>query len=190
MVGIYLLTLKQVAAFYGPVWLIILITFGIYIICGKVIFQKRKMLREFSSTHDSEAPYPLQTTNWESKVTKEVHITSEPAAFTSDHSSPSSLKMNGNVDDATQPAKGYNPYSVTIEIGGKDQWADLRSPAIVSPGMPHNNPSPYQYPDPTRKARLDANKAAFGYARVSLLFFLAILVTWVCLACLIVPSEW
>ncbi|KAJ2977985.1 hypothetical protein NQ176_g4066 [Zarea fungicola] len=68
----------RIASVYGPIWLVILCTFFIYIRAGRTIYMKRKQLQDFHSSdpdplsvNGDAAIYPVKTT--------EVMVTSEPA---------------------------------------------------------------------------------------------------------------
>lgn len=67
--------------FYGPVWLIIILTIAIYVRAGKVIYQKRQQLHDFDGSIDSnfEIGSPFEPSSF-TKVT-EIQVTTEPAIF-------------------------------------------------------------------------------------------------------------
>ncbi|KAI9772674.1 MAG: hypothetical protein M1840_000269 [Geoglossum simile] len=140
----------RVATFYGPVWVVVLITVFIYILAGVEIYQKRRQLRKFSH------PGPLEVVDnpFVSTKTTKIEVTSEPAA--SRNPSESSLKHDDGI--RVTPSRAYMEYSITIESGAKTP----KSPRIERP-----------------RTALDANTAAWGYTRIAFLFFIALLITWV-----------
>ncbi|OAA56982.1 cyclic-AMP receptor-like protein [Niveomyces insectorum RCEF 264] len=68
----------RIAMFYGPVWVVILITFFIYIRAGREIYKKHKQLREFNySSHHEPEPMPPMDDLYSSSKTTEVYVTTE-----------------------------------------------------------------------------------------------------------------
>ncbi|KAJ3489408.1 hypothetical protein NLG97_g6008 [Lecanicillium saksenae] len=74
----------RIASFYGPVWVVIVLTFFIYIRAGRTIYEKRKQLRDFHSSDpdplsvNGDTHYSVRTT--EVTVTSEVIDTADGAA--------------------------------------------------------------------------------------------------------------
>ncbi|KAL2268533.1 hypothetical protein VTJ83DRAFT_3379 [Remersonia thermophila] len=72
----------RVALFYGPIWVVILITFAIYIRAGREIYNKHKQMKKFrfstSSLGSEHSPGGVDDP-FSSVKTTEVHITSEMA---------------------------------------------------------------------------------------------------------------
>lgn len=67
--------------------------------------------------------------------------------------------------------KGYDQYSVTI-------GSAPMSPSSEAP--PPNTPRAHStIAQRNHRATMEANRAAFGYTKVALLFFVSLLVTWV-----------
>jgi hypothetical protein len=125
----------------------IVATFAIYISAGKVVFQWRRKLLEFSqnhqsgtSTHDSIHPSSPKIAK-----TVSVYVTTEPPAQTS-----SSTRPPGFDDRKTSVSHESNPPSTHY---------DRRPRKSIS--------------------SLDANRAAINYCKYALLFFVAMIVTWV-----------
>ena len=124
----------------------IVATFAIYISAGKVVFQWRRQLLNFSQNHQSNtsthsSPHPSSP-----KIVKtvEVHVTREPTQMSS---------------STRQPGLDSRQTSVSHES---------KSPSmhyIRRPGTPIQSS--------------DANRAAINYCKCALLFFAAMIVTWV-----------
>ncbi|KAJ5089991.1 hypothetical protein N7532_008675 [Penicillium argentinense] len=118
----------RIATFYGPVWLIFVITGIIYISIGTEIYQKRKQLRNMTS---QSMPTTL------SVKTTEVHVISE------------TMDKSGEVRQ-TQPEKedfGHNRSRFETNI----------SSAKMS----------------------SSDAAAWAYTKCAMLFFAALIITWV-----------
>ncbi|CUS10533.1 unnamed protein product [Tuber aestivum] len=127
----------RIAAFYGPVWIILGVTIIIYILAGRVIFRLRGSLRNFAGKSPAEPPVKG---TWS----------------TQSHS----ISRTMSPDLTPGPTASINPppsYTVTIESGPKP-------PAV-------NNRRP-------RNTAVEANTAAWAYCRCAMLFFLALLITW------------
>ncbi|KAI9850316.1 MAG: hypothetical protein M1838_005876 [Thelocarpon superellum] len=140
----------RVATFYGPIWIIMLATFSIWIYAGLEIFKKRRQLKNFSDPRFDRFAH-VEGALKNSKTTV-VEITSEPMqALVAPAAEVSSKRHN------------YQPYSITIKSSGTS-----------SGGLGHGRTR-----TPGRVRAVDANVAAWGYARVAFFFFLAMLVTYV-----------
>ncbi|KAL1984003.1 hypothetical protein VTN96DRAFT_9688 [Rasamsonia emersonii] len=158
----------RIAVFYGPVWFVILVTFSIYIRAGKEIFKKRRQLQNISSVDPGTAidnPFEAQG----SKIT-EIHITSEAAQTAPiDPDKISSDDKGGQRGSATHL---YASYSVTVESGdGYDGNTIPMKKVERSPGAGATHPR--------RPAKAEANAAAWAYCKYAMLYFVALLVTWV-----------
>ncbi|KAI4219439.1 MAG: hypothetical protein L6R36_008322 [Xanthoria steineri] len=80
----------RIALLYAPAWIAILISFTLYAISGREIFQKRRQLRAF---HDSP-PLSIEVANpFTSFKTTEVEITSELASLPSRNHAPYSVRI-------------------------------------------------------------------------------------------------
>jgi hypothetical protein len=156
----------RIAAFYGPVWLIITTTFSIYIYAGREIFQKRRQLRSFAAT----PPYPILENPFVSCKTTEVKITSELADLPNLNPSQISFRMDSH--GRTHSTQGYDQYSITIETTSKP------SPGRVTASSASSRDTTYHH----RVAAMEANNAAWSYTKCALLFFVSLLVTWVCIS--------
>ncbi|KAI0117045.1 family A G protein-coupled receptor-like protein [Daldinia grandis] len=165
----------RIITFYGPVWVVILLTMAIYIRAGKDIYQKRKQLRNFgasSSAHDPDAlnmndPYSVKTT--------EVTVTSEAAG-----------EGGSGIDLAPLGRFGMNKsnpsYSVTISSNNTKGNSKAQEEGVVLPIQSNvpQTPSAAQSraKSQKRRANFEANNAAWSYSKCAILFFTALLVTW------------
>ena len=125
----------------------------IYCLAGRVIWKKRKQLEGFLN--------PFNENPFKNTVTTEVQITHEQRRG----SSQASFHFD---EDTGVLSNGYHPYTVNIEVGATDKDRAPR-PAIL------------RMRSLTRAAAVnEKNAEAWLYARVAFLFFLSILITWVC----------
>ncbi|KAI6093098.1 family A G protein-coupled receptor-like protein [Hypoxylon rubiginosum] len=164
----------RIATFYGPVWVVILVTMFIYLRTGGEIYRKRKQLRSFgasSSAHDPEAltmddPYSVKTT--------EVTISSESAE---EGGSGIDLAPLGRF--ATQKKTAYS-VTISSDTKGptKSQQADFSLP-IQSNVPPTPSTARARGRVQKRRANYEANNAAWSYSKCAFLFFTALLVTWI-----------
>ncbi|KAI9681430.1 MAG: hypothetical protein M1817_002714 [Caeruleum heppii] len=175
----------RVAAFYGPVWIVILSTMAIYVYAGYEIFQKRRQLRAFKSSgpRGSTQPptiLPILANPFTSTKTTEVHITSEAMhggqggengsrrsssqmSLKRPHVRPAAEMTHSNRAPSAQGH--YQQYSVTIESGHQTH-VNVATAADSVPKL-------------QRITAVEANKAAWSYTRIAFFFFVALLVTWV-----------
>ncbi|KAI1111762.1 G-protein coupled receptor [Nemania sp. NC0429] len=154
----------KLATFYGPVWVVLLATFSIYIRAGGEIYKRRRELCKLSSTgsnsgidtqafHPSE-PYPRKTT--------EVSITSESMSRTDP------LWRPGSSPSSESRLPGV--YSITIS---SNQGAPPRAPSNIESSIDAARAHM------KRRRSYEANRAAWVYSKYALLFFTALLITWI-----------
>ncbi|KAM7208812.1 hypothetical protein V8F20_000975 [Naviculisporaceae sp. PSN 640] len=213
----------RIATFYGPVWIVTLITFFIYLRAGSDIYKRHKQLRDFSwPTHlDTEAAAPAPVGDaFSSTRTTEVLVTTEIVDHNAMNMTPlggpsSGLPRRGSRTSSSLAPKRSNTttaaYSVTISSNAN---------ANANPNSPSSNPnrnrtsyslpiqsnsnasSPIERPQtssesanrntstltstsvsngpsPRRRAAYEANSAILSYTKCALLFFTAMLVTWI-----------
>lgn len=144
-------------------------TFFIYIRAGRDIYNKRKQLRYFSGSHD---PDPLPLDAFFSSKTTEVRVTSEILVPRRDVDADPSSVEGGPSQSAA--------YSITISSNKREERA---SRADITPASQANvqirEPSTARRGANRRRNNLEAQNAAWSYARCALLFFTAILITWI-----------
>lgn len=179
----------RIAVFYGPVWLVIFLTFAIYLRVGSVIYQKHRQLRFAGAI---ESTYSDLQHSISRRKLSGIHVTREIAC-----SSPvsASFSMSGSHPARSQTMSNFSPYSVTIEGGcsGSVTKAQNRpsSPCSVqefSPWPGPENPPAETELTPMHSLRRDSlvwrkakaeNFASWIYTKYAILFFVALLATWV-----------
>ena len=175
--------LLRVAVFYGPVWLVILVIFGIYIKTGQHIFEQSRPLHELqkeSGLHvwkgekhlsHMQNPFLVEgiTKTTDISISYEHHSAcSSPTISTP--STPSTILTHDEIK--TVPLLKPS-YSVTIE-------GSLRTP-MPSSKSPPSSLNCFSDGKVLQKRKLmpASNKAAHSYCKCAMLFFIALLVTWV-----------
>lgn len=179
----------RIAVFYGPVWLIIILTFAIYLRAGSVIYQKRRQFRNIGNADSLDSE-----TQAESPLIKlaGIQVTSEIACSGPERRSltPSDAALNRSF------SSNFSPYSVTIQGGQSDPTGIFQgTSASLVPARPSSSrlgPSPLRseirasHPDRVdvhsqrRSVTTETSSAAWAYTKYAMLFFIALLVTWVC----------
>ncbi|KAK0635688.1 hypothetical protein B0T17DRAFT_485101 [Bombardia bombarda] len=177
----------RIATFYAPVWIVILITFFIYIRAGNEIYKKHKQLREFSYSFHEPEPLPAMDDAFSSRKTTEVRVTSEVVGKSDlDLSVLDGVSgpRHGSSSSAAPQTPNAAAYSVTISsskqaaaaadalaAAGHDMesYGDTRATTAMATAT--------TAPQPPRAA-YEANSATWSYTKCSLLFFTAMLVTW------------
>ena len=101
--------------------------------------------------------------------TTEIHITSELATLHSPNKS--NVFFMPDKESPDKNDKGYDQYSVAIGSAPMNPRSEAPPPM-----MPRAHSTISQR---NNKAAMEANRAAFGYTKVALLFFVSLLVTWV-----------
>ncbi|KAB8234649.1 putative cAMP receptor-like protein [Aspergillus alliaceus] len=163
----------RLAVFYGPVWFFIILTLAIYIRTGRIIWERRRQLQQLDNL-DSADSNPtcegeqtaehfesFQMRNPErpyTRATTEIRVTSEITR-----------SQQGNYPTVEEPCNPvspfYNPYSVTIEGGFM----------VPLKALKHSHSESWS----RRRAMSDTGTAAWAYTKYAMLFFVALIVTWV-----------
>ncbi|RAH85157.1 Nnf1-domain-containing protein [Aspergillus japonicus CBS 114.51] len=155
----------RIGLFYGPVWLIMCLTIFIYVRTGSVIYQKRQQLNRAGNTESSSTAASLKDIQL-SKVT-EFSITREIVHTVQ-------VPLEGDEDPISTKSLHtfYCPYSVTIQAG-----SDLQdSEKIAEQSLGHDEVSTGIQ---RRATVMETNSAAWAYSKYAVLFFIALLITWV-----------
>ncbi|RGP64420.1 hypothetical protein FSPOR_7950 [Fusarium sporotrichioides] len=167
----------RIITFYGPVWLVIIITFFIYIRAGSTIYRKRRELDGFSSA-DRDLAYGAGDHITTLKTT-EVSVTTEVVKPDGILLQP----MSGRVPDRDSPGSNNGNYSVQITAQPSsgdiaDEMAPIdREQTRASIQVPQQQQrSAAQI---NRKRNRELNNASWQYTKCAILFFTAILITWV-----------
>lgn len=139
---------------------VITITIGIYLRAGSDIYKQRLKLRKFgSSGHNTD----LDTMNRDEGITTrtlEVRVTTATSAH---HSNPATDPL---------PDHNNNNFSVTITTDKPNDGSESVTGEAYAASQAGG-------PAGTKKGAFDANRAAWSYTKCAMLFFTAILVTWV-----------
>ncbi|CEJ62116.1 hypothetical protein PMG11_10626 [Penicillium brasilianum] len=175
----------RIALFYGPVWFVISLTFAIYLRAGSAIYQKRRELRTLDT---------FDTLETEIATLAGIQVTSEIACSTPERQSVADPNVDIPVPARSFSSSHLSPYSVTIEGGMMDeistyQNSEERLPSIQAPST---NPGPRlsvsqkacrsnsaDMYSQQRGINREASSAAWAYTKYAMLFFIALLVTWV-----------
>ncbi|KAF4441862.1 G coupled receptor like [Fusarium acutatum] len=168
----------RIITFYGPVWVVIAITFFIYIRAGSTIYRKRQELDDFSST-DRDLTYGAGDHLGTIKTT-EVSVTTEVVTPNAIHLQP----MGGRrAPDPSDPSS--NAYSVHISAQpssgdvGHEVLPIERQQTRASVQVPAQQQQQRSGGNPARRRNRELSNAAWQYTKCALLFFTAILITWV-----------
>lgn len=177
----------RIAVFYGPIWFVILLTFAIYARVGIDIARKRRMLRSFNKEANMMMDGQLNKL-FEIHASKVVHVTSEAANeqttngqsrgsnitshSNSQSSSGGSSNVNNNTNDNTN-ITAFPAYSVTVAGGEAFPLPPSATSTVGSASVKVSPTSPRRHP------RTDISSAAFAYCKYAVLYFIALLVTWV-----------
>jgi len=163
---------------------VILITFFIYIRAGREIYKKHKQLRDFSYSHHEPEPTPGLVDAFSSSKTTEVVVTSESRDRAPFDLAPLGPGIRRGSEAASGPkTPGSAAYSVVIQSGrrgtGREPFPNVVLPIQTNITM-DSVPAPQRTANPLRrKAAFEANNATWSYTKCSILFFTAMLVTWI-----------
>ncbi|KAJ3455208.1 hypothetical protein MRS44_013808 [Fusarium solani] len=154
----------RIATFYGPIWVVIGVTFSIYIRAGHTIYLNRKELNSFRSTN--EDPISSVDDVLTAIKTKEVSVATEMRGQQDDIG----LQLMGRrAADVNNPENNNGAYSVTIS-------ADLQSGDIadvVLPSQGQTSQSTYRaptqsIPNPAQRRNRELHSAAWSYTKCAL----------------------
>ncbi|RGP67963.1 hypothetical protein FSPOR_5624 [Fusarium sporotrichioides] len=145
-------------ATYGLIWLIILVAFTIYVRVGITIYKWRSRLHGFSNSNEMNTSRNATQNLDVSGISKTTNIT-----ITTLKSTPSGF------DEPLRPATKPEP------VHSADIYAGPAPPVANSYEQP--NISRTQHSDRSRRSPSD--EAAMSYAKTALLFFTAMLITWI-----------
>ncbi|OAA77503.1 GPCR, family 2-like protein [Akanthomyces lecanii RCEF 1005] len=187
----------RIASFYGPVWVVIVATFFIYLRAGRTIYEKRKQLRDFHSSDGD--PMSVNGDNAYSVRTYEVTVTSEAINPTEAGPSPFGRHTAISAQPRASLDNDKRAYSVHVNsqsvqsvedvdlpIQGREDTAKAAADAKSAPQpissfttRPQPPPRVPRAPNPNRRRNHELNNAAWSYTKCAILFFTAILITWI-----------
>ncbi|EFZ02082.1 G-protein coupled receptor [Metarhizium robertsii] len=167
----------RVATLYAPVWIAILITFSIYIRAGRTIYEKRKQLHDF---HSSD-PDPLSVDGEALATVKrtEVMVTSEAVGEPGIALGPLPRRDSSSADDPQSASAAYS-----VHISANNSTVSDGKPVLAIPGTTIHHASTVQIAShrlskPARRHIHELNNAAWSYTKCAILFFTALLITWI-----------
>ncbi|KAL7273622.1 hypothetical protein RUND412_003509 [Rhizina undulata] len=151
-------SILRIAGFYGPVWIILGFTFFIYVLAGRVIFTLRGSLRQFAKG----GPHNNSHSNSAPKVQSPLPPPPPPAMDRGELGKKNPITVHSEVEMSRVYVKDgedvrIDPlatYTCVIEAG-----------AVPRPRVGGNS-------------AVEANTAAWAYTRCAMLFFLALVITW------------
>ncbi len=165
----------------------ILGTITIYTRAGKDIFKKRQQLRNFSQPPPD--PIPIIADPFSSVKTTEVYVTSESAVSNPDHIDLNHL--GPKEPESTAQPNGYTCNITTSQGNLETRWSYSEKPLPDAqnrrastigtvPASAHQPNAPNSSLYPTRRyATMEANTAIWSYTKVAVLFFFAMMITWI-----------
>lgn len=153
----------------------IAVTTFIYIRAGREIYRKHKQLRELNYTSHYEpeanpANDPFSTKTTEVSVTSEIVTTTQETSI--DLAPLGRAHRDSSMSSQTKPSA----YSVSISADVPKGAAGATMATATASGRGHENTTQRSG---RRRATHDANSAAWSYTKCSILFFTAILITWI-----------
>ncbi|KAJ5496874.1 hypothetical protein N7463_008861 [Penicillium fimorum] len=177
----------RIATFYGPVWFIICLTFAIYLRAGSIIYQKHRELRNlesFSSDTHSDAPLVthagIQVTSeiaYSAPVHQSLSTSDAPTcSFTASSFSPYSVTVEGGLIDPFSMAQNLGETSAPIQDSSRP-WEDISLPRTEVSAKAARRERGDSYA--RRRKATEASFAMWAYTKYAMLFFIALLVTWV-----------
>lgn len=147
----------------------------IYIRAGREIYRKHKQLRELNYTSHYEHETNLANDPFSTKTT-EVSVTCE-IVTTTQETTIDLAPLGRNHRDSSAGSQSKPPvYLVSISADGPE--AGAAATTATAPAVSRINENATQRSG-RRKATYDANSAAWSYTKCSILFFTAILITWI-----------
>ncbi|KOS17353.1 Cyclic AMP receptor-like protein A [Escovopsis weberi] len=167
----------RLLTFYVPVWVVIVITFSIYIRAGRTIYEKRKELGRFASTDNDPQSFSGEAIG--TIKTTEVTITSEPAPT----AGPFAI---GDKEELPSIGTRYGPspsYAVHIAAGAQNS-SEATLPLPSSPRQQQISrttitTTQHHQMKSLRRRHQELSNAAWAYTKSAILFFTAILITWI-----------
>ncbi|KAG5973789.1 hypothetical protein E4U55_000278 [Claviceps digitariae] len=168
----------RIAIFYGPVWVVIFVTFFIYLRAGRTIYEKRKQLRGFHSSDPDPLSFNGETVT--TTRTTEVIVTTEVVGHDGFHLNQMNPRdpIDGPRQDASGPSGVYSVH-ITANTGASHHDKDdtvlssKRGPASITQHAPR------KAANTARRRNHELNNAAWSYTKCSILFFTAIIITWI-----------
>lgn len=192
----------RIAAFYGPVWIVLVITFFIYATAGRVIFALRENLRKFARERSSRDSGNQRTRDRRNShcVNNAPPIEVAPGKIavttvdTVELTRVEDMAARSNEQQQHKRSVVAALFPAAFSRGGRTVVDSNILPEIASytctiEAVPRrfgvckkNNSSGNNYNSSRLRSgnnAVEANTAAWAYCRCAMLFFLALVITWV-----------
>ncbi|KAL7796138.1 putative G-protein coupled receptor protein [Trichoderma ceciliae] len=178
----------RLAAFYAPMWACIILTFAIYIRAGRTIYKVRKQVYVFhSSDLDPISADEIMTSIPSTDATLTMETMSDPDPTKPGHNiSQPSYTAGSSSEIATGP---HSVHIATNRSNLSNQSDGTQSTYYYSSSPPHrgsNLPRPNVSHSVAarafrsiRRRNHERDNAAWSYTKCALLFFTAMLITWI-----------
>ncbi|KAL7949284.1 putative G-protein coupled receptor protein [Trichoderma barbatum] len=178
----------RLTVFYAPMWCIVIITFTIYIRAARTIYKVRRQVYTFQSSDldpisVDEVTSPIQSTD----AALNIEAMSErPPTFERNLSLSQPIYAAGSSSETAT-----RPQSIHVATNKSSQSDGTQSTFYYYNTPPHRGSNPPQPPRnnsgsaATRAFRVirrrnhERDNAAWTYTKVALLFFTAMLITWI-----------
>lgn len=193
----------RIATFYGPVWVAIFIAMAIYIRAGREIYKKRKKMLNFSNsgtangTVTGQEPFSPATDVFAPGYrTTEVIQTTEIVLKTTPSTSGIQSESGGGGRGGSSGGPNVS-YSVTISaeappndndsVDGLDLETETTAGSDKGAADLQVTPTVQIPPSPAAKFQarrrfqrnMETHRATWSYTKCAILFFAALLVTWI-----------
>ena len=156
-----------------PAWACIFASFCIYVCAGREIFKKGRQLRNFTARPVS--PFPHEDHSLDYKTTQ-----------VRDTIKPNDISLRDAAEDVSAHYKTAYPDTCATSAAVRPSTAqsvaissDPSGPIIPGSMATLTYRAPRVSQQRRRRAALEANKAAWAYTKVAVLFFISLLMTWV-----------
>ncbi|KAL4938592.1 hypothetical protein BDV06DRAFT_215002 [Aspergillus oleicola] len=160
----------RIALFYGPVWLLIFVTLAIYARIGNLVWRRRRKLKEAGGL-DTTIDVSIPDDPPFSKIT-EIRITRENASTMSSRQTDPSNEHPPTFSCI----QSHRPYSVSVQAGTAST-SEVRLEPMHSEDAADGSTEHDQYSN--SRTVSEVNAAAWAYTKYAMLFFVALLATWV-----------
>ncbi|KAL6860804.1 G-protein coupled receptor protein [Trichoderma novae-zelandiae] len=185
--------LLRILVFYAPIWVAILVIFGIYIRAGRTIYKVRKQVYIFESS-DLD-PISVDETTTPIQSGDEAHTVgamSDPERTNIDHTL-SQLDIHAAGSTSESPTTSPPPIHIASNKWNQSNNSDGTHPPFYfyadtshrgsDPPQPPRNPSHQSAASRAlrtlRRRNHERDNAAWSYTKCALLFFGAMLITWI-----------
>jgi hypothetical protein len=164
----------RIATFYAPVWIMVVATFVIYVRAGLVVFKWRDKLLHSARNH------PPVIRDHEDRTSVEVNHIVIPSA--EDNTGAIKTKYVSEREAATgisQRQLSVSTQASNDTLNGRNQGRPVNSTGFIPTITQRNQSFVSTVTAPNLPTSAQAKKAAINYCKSAILFFAALLVTWV-----------